>query len=74
MNYRHAFHAGNPADVIKHAVLAFILAHMTQKETPLRVVDTHAGIGVYDLTSDAAAIRIRTAGIEGLVNSLRPKP
>ncbi len=54
MNYRHAFHAGNPADVIKHAVLAFILAHMTQKETPLRVVDTHAGIGVYDLTSDAA--------------------
>lgn len=54
MNYRHAFHAGNPADVIKHAVLAFILAHMTQKEAPLRVVDTHAGIGVYDLTSDAA--------------------
>lgn len=54
MNYRHAYHAGNPADVVKHAVLAFILAHMTQKETPLRVVDTHAGIGVYDLTSDAA--------------------
>lgn len=54
MNYRHAYHAGNPADVIKHAVLAFVLAHMTQKAAPLRVVDTHAGIGRYDLTSDAA--------------------
>ncbi|MDP2801640.1 MAG: 23S rRNA (adenine(2030)-N(6))-methyltransferase RlmJ [Phreatobacter sp.] len=54
MNYRHAFHAGNPADVIKHAVFAFILAHMMQKDTPLRVVDTHAGTGRYDLTSDPA--------------------
>ena len=54
MNYRHAYHAGNPADVVKHAVLAFVLQHMTRKDTPLRVIDTHAGTGRYDLTSDAA--------------------
>ncbi len=54
MNYRHAYHAGNPADVVKHAVLAFVLEHLTRKEAPLRVIDTHAGIGLYDLASDAA--------------------
>jgi 23S rRNA (adenine2030-N6)-methyltransferase len=54
MNYRHAYHAGNPADVVKHAVLAFILDHLMKKDTPVRVIDTHAGIGRYDLTSDAA--------------------
>ena len=55
MNYRHAYHAGNPADVIKHAVLAFVLSHMVQKDKPLRVIDTHAGLGRYDLTADALA-------------------
>ncbi|MHB2167051.1 23S rRNA (adenine(2030)-N(6))-methyltransferase RlmJ [Alsobacter sp. R-9] len=54
MNYRHAFHAGNFADVLKHAVLARVLAYLTQKDAPLRVIDTHAGIGVYDLASDEA--------------------
>ena len=54
MNYRHAYHAGNPADVIKHAVLAFVIDHLLKKEAPIRIVDTHAGIGRYDLTSDAA--------------------
>ncbi len=54
MNYRHAYHAGNPADVIKHAVLAFVLSHMVQKDKPLRVIDTHAGLGRYDLTADAS--------------------
>jgi len=54
MNYRHAYHAGNPADVVKHAVLAFIIDHLLRKETPVRIIDTHAGIGRYDLTSDAA--------------------
>lgn len=49
MNYRHAFHAGNFADVVKHAALARILARLAQKETPFRVLDTHAGIGLYDL-------------------------
>lgn len=54
MNYRHAFHAGNFADVLKHIVLARILAYLGRKETPLRVIDTHAGIGLYDLSSDEA--------------------
>ncbi|HRK25193.1 MAG TPA: 23S rRNA (adenine(2030)-N(6))-methyltransferase RlmJ [Beijerinckiaceae bacterium] len=54
MNYRHAFHAGNFADVLKHALLCRILVHLAAKDTPFRVIDTHAGTGVYDLTSSAA--------------------
>jgi 23S rRNA (adenine2030-N6)-methyltransferase len=54
MNYRHVFHAGNFADVFKHALLARILVHLTAKETPFRCMDTHAGIGLYDLTADEA--------------------
>ena len=54
MNYRHAFHAGNFADVMKHAVLAQIVQYLTRKEKPFRVIDVHAGIGLYDLTSDEA--------------------
>jgi 23S rRNA (adenine2030-N6)-methyltransferase len=54
MNYRHAFHAGGFADVIKHIVLVRILNHLQDKPAPFRVVDTHAGAGVYDLTSDEA--------------------
>jgi len=49
MNYRHAFHAGNFADVHKHAVLARILLHLRQKPAAFRVIDTHAGAGRYDL-------------------------
>ena len=49
MNYRHAFHAGNFADVHKHAVLARILLHLCRKPAPFRVIDTHAGAGRYDL-------------------------
>ncbi|MBB3809355.1 23S rRNA (adenine(2030)-N(6))-methyltransferase RlmJ [Pseudochelatococcus contaminans] len=49
MNYRHAYHAGNFADCMKHALLARILLHLGQKDTPFRVIDTHAGIGLYDL-------------------------
>jgi 23S rRNA (adenine2030-N6)-methyltransferase len=54
MNYRHAFHAGNFADVMKHALLVRILAYLQRKEAPLRVIDTHAGIGLYDLGADEA--------------------
>lgn len=54
MNYRHAFHAGNFADVIKHIVLTRILLHLHQKPAAFRVIDTHAGAGLYDLTSDEA--------------------
>ena len=54
MNYRHAYHAGNFADVLKHAVLSLVLTYMTRKAAPFRVIDTHAGIGMYDLASEAA--------------------
>src|SRR5580692_8629817 len=54
MNYRHAFHAGGFADVIKHIVLVRILTYLQDKQAPFRVIDTHAGAGVYDLTGDEA--------------------
>lgn len=52
MNYRHIFHAGNFADVLKHLVLMLILEYFQKKDKPFYVMDTHAGIGVYDLGSD----------------------
>lgn len=54
MNYRHIYHAGNFADVLKHAVLAQVIEHLKLKETPFRVIDTHAGTGLYDLASEEA--------------------
>lgn len=55
MNYRHAFHAGNHADVFKHLVLSRLFALMTRKEQPLAYLDTHAGVGLYDLQGDQAS-------------------
>ncbi|EKF20306.1 23S rRNA (adenine(2030)-N(6))-methyltransferase RlmJ [Nitratireductor pacificus] len=54
MNYRHAYHAGNFADVVKHAIVARIVEYLKRKEKAFRVIDTHAGIGLYDLSSDEA--------------------
>ena len=54
MNYRHAFHAGGFADVIKHIVLVRILSYLHEKASPFRFIDTHAGAGLYDLTSEEA--------------------
>ncbi len=54
MNYRHAFHAGNFADVIKHIVLVRILTYLQDKPAAFRVIDTHAGAGLYDLTGAEA--------------------
>jgi 23S rRNA (adenine2030-N6)-methyltransferase len=54
MNYRHAFHAGGFADVVKHIVLARILTHLQEKPAAFRVIDTHAGAGVYDLSGEEA--------------------
>jgi 23S rRNA (adenine2030-N6)-methyltransferase len=54
MNYRHAFHAGNFADVFKHNILARILTHLREKTAPFRVIDTHAGEGLYDLAGEEA--------------------
>ena len=54
MNYRHAFHAGNFADVAKHLALVSILLHLRKKNQAFAVIDTHAGRGLYDLKSEAA--------------------
>lgn len=54
MNYRHAFHAGNFADVTKHVILVRILSYMMGKDAAFRVIDTHAGVGLYDLKGDKA--------------------
>ncbi len=54
MNYRHIYHAGNFADVLKHAVLARLVRYMQNKDKAFRVLDTHAGIGLYDLSSEEA--------------------
>ncbi len=54
MNYRHAFHAGNHADVVKHAVCALVVSYLAAKPKPFRVLDLHAGIGVYDLDGPEA--------------------
>ena len=55
MNYRHAFHAGNHADVFKHVTLARLIALITRKDTPFAYLDSHAGVGLYDLRGDQAS-------------------
>jgi len=54
MNYRHIYHAGNLCDVVKHAVLTLVLERLREKEKPFAVLDTHAGIGLYDLADERA--------------------
>ena len=54
MNYRHIYHAGNFADVLKHLVLSRLIVYLQQKDRAFRVLDTHAGIGLYDLSSAEA--------------------
>ena len=54
MNYRHHFHAGNFADVMKHVLLLQILARLNQKDKPYRYIDTHGGAGKYDLSTSEA--------------------
>ena len=54
MNYRHAFHAGNAADCLKHALLVWLIDALRRKETPFAVLDTHAGPGRYDLLEGPA--------------------
>lgn len=67
MNYRHAYHAGNFADVVKHAVLARLVEYLKQKDKAFRVIDTHAGIGLYDLGSEEAG---KTGEWEGGIGRL----
>ncbi len=54
LSYRHGFHAGNHADVLKHAVLVFVARYLQRKDTPLFFLDTHAGAGLYDLRAPEA--------------------
>jgi 23S rRNA (adenine2030-N6)-methyltransferase len=54
MNYRHAYHAGNFADVMKHTALVAVLLHLRTKQTPFVVIDTHGGRGIYDLCGNEA--------------------
>src|SRR3990167_4255479 len=70
MNYRHAFHAGNFADLVKHAALLDLLSRMPR---PLTVIDTHAGRGLYDLSGDEArAGRGELMKAEDLPAALQP--
>ena len=68
MNYRHAYHAGSFTDVFKHVILTALITSISRKETPLCYIDTHAGIGYYDLFSDAAKkTREYEGGIEKII-------
>jgi 23S rRNA (adenine2030-N6)-methyltransferase len=69
-SYRHAFHAGNHADVLKHTVLIAALQHLTEKDAVLTVLDTHAGAGLYRLDGDYA----NTSGeaMDGILRLIRP--
>jgi 23S rRNA (adenine2030-N6)-methyltransferase len=72
-SYRHAFHAGNHADVLKHTVLIATLDHLLEKETALTVVDTHAGAGLYRLDGDYAGTSGEAAeGILRLLSNDKP--
>ena len=80
MNYRHAFHAGNFADVMKHAILLRLLAALTREAGALTVIDTHAGAGIYDLrggeaqrTSEAAGgvVKLMAAETPGAFDGLK---
>ena len=71
MNYRHAFHAGSFADVLKHVVLVRTILHLLKKDTPFRVIETHAGAGRYDLSGDKAA---RTGEWRGGIGRLFERP
>ncbi len=70
MNYRHGFHAGNFADVFKHALLTRLLAYLLRKDAPFRVIDTHAGQGAYDLSADEAERTLEWRGGVGRLADL----
>ena len=73
-SYRHAFHAGNHADVLKHTVLIAILRYLAQKESALAVFDTHAGAGLYRLDGDYAQTSGEAADGFLRLAALAPKP
>ena len=74
MNYRHAYHAGNFADVVKHVALVAILQHLRKKDTAFAVIDTHAGRGLYDLRSTEAVRTGESSRGIGRLGKLRNAP
>ena len=75
MNYRHAYHAGNFADVVKHTVLCRVLTHLREKPAAFRVIDTHAGAGRYDLAGLEAGKTLEWRdGIGRLLSATLPPP
>ncbi len=71
MNYRHIYHAGNFADIVKHAVLCWCLEKLCQKEAPFFVLDTHAGCGKYDMMSDQSQRTLEAeVGIKKLLQKI----
>ena len=74
MNYRHAYHAGNHADVLKHIVLTRVIEHLKKKDKPFRVIDAHAGIGLYDLSGiEAGKTREWESGIGKMLALFAPE-
>ena len=69
MNYRHVYHAGNFADVIKHAILALIIDYLKRKDSPIMVLDAHSGPGLYDLSGVEAQ---KTGEWQGGIGKLWP--
>ncbi|MBO0905487.1 23S rRNA (adenine(2030)-N(6))-methyltransferase RlmJ [Jiella sonneratiae] len=70
MNYRHAFHAGNFADVVKHALFCRLVRYLQRKDGAIRIYDTHAGPGLYDLAGEAATRTMEhAAGISALASA-----
>jgi 23S rRNA (adenine2030-N6)-methyltransferase len=73
LSYQHDYHAGNHADVLKHAVLALVIRALQKKPTPLRVIDAHAGSGTYDLQgAEARKTREAEGGIHRLLAAPAP--
>ena len=79
LSYQHAYHAGNLADVHKHAALAWMLARLTAKPKPLTYIETHAGRGLYDLSGMEATktgefqpmLEHMADTIDGLTNNIK---
>lgn len=75
MNYRHAYHAGNFADVLKHVVLIALIQSMQRKDKPFCYLDTHAGMGYYDLQSmQTQKTKEYLGGIEKIISAANPPP
>jgi len=75
-SYRHAFHAGNHADVIKHLTLIATLQHLQQKEGGITIIDTHAGAGLYRLDGDYSetGVKRKTVSSNCSANLTKPPP